>query len=290
MSTDEQDARPGSVPNAFGNALSWKWTRNMSTYLRRSGLPLLLCQLRNFASASGEVAFSGDRKPIRITDIAAASCCREKDARRYLEAAIRAGVVQILGERKRGAATRYVIVVHPWPDWQAAEDYLKSTARDNSKRPAKWTEETEGPEGSSGHSGPNHNGPLRPELTGGTAEEVRATPARRSSGHSGPMGSGHSGPNNPGGFPWVPQERAEVGFQPQVVGAPEDQPESHEHHHDDDQAPPPPDPDDYDTWHHCPVCRHRVMPKPSDPHRTVHTRCEPHLAAHTTTDPERHSA
>lgn len=200
MSTDEQDSRTsGSVPNAFGNALSWKWTRQMSPYLRRSGLPLLLCQLRNFASASGEVAFNGDRKPIRITDIAAASCCREKDARRYLEAAMRAGVVQTLGERKRGKATRYVIVVHPFPDWQAAEDYLKSTARDNSKRPPKWSEETDGPDESSGHSGPNQNGPLRPELTDGTENEVRATPARWSSGHSGPTGSGHSGPNNPGG-------------------------------------------------------------------------------------------
>ena len=230
MSTEEQGPTSGSVPNAFGNALSWKWTRNMSTYLRRSGLPLLLCQLRNFANASGEVAFSGDRKPIRITDIAAASCCREKDARRYLEAAIRAGVVRVLGERKRGSATRYVIVPHPFPDWQAAEDYLKSTARDNSKRPPKWTQDQETPAESSGHSGPNQNGPLRPELPGESANEVRATPARMGSGHSGPTGSGHSGPNNPGGFPWGSQDGAEVSFKPQVDGPTGDQSESHEQH------------------------------------------------------------
>lgn len=273
MSTEEQDSRTsGSVPNAFGNALSWKWTRQMSAYLRRSGLPLLLCQLRNFASASGEVAFSGDRKPIRITDIAAASCCREKDARRYLEAAIRAGVVQTLGERKRGKATRYVIVVHPFPNWQAAEDYLKSTARDNSKRPPKWSEEPEGPGESSGHSGPNQNGPLRPELTDGTENEVRATPAPMGSGHSGPTGSGHSGPNNPGGFPRSSHDGAEVSFKPQLVGPPEDQIDHQESH------------DDHAAWTRCTACSRPIIPDPKRPGRTLHARCEPAIRA------ERHSA
>jgi hypothetical protein len=277
MSSDEQAPASGSVPVAVGNALTWRWPREMSPYLRRTGLVLLLCQLRNFATASGEIAFNSDRKPIRITDIATAACCREKDARRYLEAAIRAGVVRVIGERKRGKATRYAIVPHPFPDWQAAEDYLKSTARDNSKRPPKWVEETDG---SSGHSGPNQNGPLRPELPEKTTDEVRATPARMGSGHSGPTGSGHSGPNNPGGFPRSSQERAEVGFQPQVVGAPDD-PIDHQEPHDD--APR----DDPDTWRRCTVCRRPILPDPRRPGRTVHARCEPHLA---TTDPERHTA
>lgn len=275
MSTDEQDSRTsGSVPNAFGNALSWKWTRHMSTYLRRSGLPLLLCQLRNFANASGEIAFSGDRKPIRITDIAAAACCREKDARRYLEAAERAGVVRVLGERKRGKATRYAIVPHPFPDWQAAEDYLKSTGRKPGKGAAPWRDDDE----SSGHRGPNHIGPPRPELTDGTKEEVRATAARMGSGHRGPTGSGHRGPNNPGGFPGGSQDGAGVGFQPQVVGRPRDQAESHE-----------PDPTDPTTWRTCPGCNRRIMPDPQRPDRTVHARCEDRLAHHTT-DHGRHSA
>lgn len=211
MSSDEQ-APSGSVPNAFGNALSWKWTRAMSTYLRRSGLPLLLCQLRNLASASGEIAFASDRRPIRIQDIAKAACCDEKDARRYMEAAIRAGVVQVLGERKRGKAARYVIVVHPFPDWQAAEDYLKSTARKPGKRPAAWSEDAE----SSGDRAPNQFGGPRPELTGGTAKEVRGTAPRMGSGDRAPNGSGHRAPNNPGGFPWGSHDGAEVVPQPQV--------------------------------------------------------------------------
>lgn len=268
MSTDEQAPASGSVPNAFGNALSWRWTRDMSAYLRRSGLPLLLCQLRNLAAASGEIAFSSDRKPIRIQDIAKAACCDEKEARRYLEAAIRAGVVQVLGERKRGKAARYVIVVHPFPDWPAAEDYLRSTAR---KRAPGWDQHAE----SSGDSAPNQNGGQRPELTAGTAEEVRGTAPRMSSGDSAPNGSGDSAPNNPGGYPWVSQDGAEVGFQPQVVGRSGDQSESQE-----------PNPDDPTTWRTCPGCNRRIMPDPQRPDRTVHARCE----TTTTHRAERHSA
>lgn len=277
MSTEEQAPASGSVPNAFGNALSWKWTRQMSAYLRRSGLPLLLCQLRNLAAASGEIAFSSDRKPIRIQDIAKAACCDEKDARRYMEAAIRSGVVLVVGERKRGKAARYVIVVHPYPDWPAAEAYLRSTAR---KRAPGWE-----PEGSSGDRAPNQNGGQRPELTAGTAEEVRGTAPRMGSGDSAPNGSGDSAPNNPGGSHGSSHDGVEVSFKPQLVGAPDDQDEFPEP--DPDEQAPPPDPDDYDTWHRCPVCRHRVMPNPFAPDRTVHPRCEPHLA---TTNHERHTA
>ncbi len=276
MSSEEQDSRAaGGVPVAFGNALAWQWTRKqMSPYLRRSGLPLLLCQLRNFANASGEIAFSSDRKPIRITDIAAASCCREKDARRYLEAAIRAGVVRVLGERKRGKPTRYAIVPHPFPDWQDAEDYLKSTAQKPGKRAAPWQKDDE----SSGVRSPNQFGPPQPELTDGTEEEVRASAARMGSGVRSPTGSGVRSPNNPGGFPGSSHDGAEAVPQPQVVGGPEQQIDPHEHHHDTAA----PDPGDPDTWRICPGCNRRIMPDPQRPDRRVHARCESHLA-----EPER---
>jgi hypothetical protein len=268
LSTDEQDGRTsGSVPNAYGNALSWKWTRAMSTYLRRSGLPLLLCQLRNLANATGEIAFSSDRKPIRIQDIAKAACCDEKECRRYMEAAIRAGVVQVLGERKRGKAARYVIVVHPFPDWQAAEDYLKATAR---KRSPAWDQH----DGSSGDSAPNQNGGQRPELTGGTADEVRGTAPRMSSGDSAPNGSGDSAPNNPGGFPWGSHDGAEVGFQPQVVGGSEPQDHSpHEQQHADGEPPP--------GWIRCERCQDPMLPRFG---RRTHAHCPP------VADHGRHSA
>ncbi|MFI1021294.1 hypothetical protein [Streptomyces olivaceus] len=268
MSIEEQDSRSsGGVPVAFGNALSWRWTREMSTYLRRSGLPLLLCQLRNFAAASGEIAFSSDRKPIRIQDIAKAACADEKDARRYMEAAIRAGVVRVIGERKRGKPTRYAIVPAPFPDWQAAEDYLKSTARKPRKPSAKWSEEE-----SSGDRAPNQNGGPRPELTDGTAEAVRGTAPRMGSGDRAPNGSGDRAPNNPGGFPGGSQDGAEVGFQPQVVRGLGDQDEPHDEHPDDAAS------DDPDTWCRCRVCHRPILPDPRRPGRTVHARCEPHLA------------
>jgi hypothetical protein len=278
LSTDEQDARPGSVPVAYGNALSWKWTRQMSTYLRRSGLPLLLCQLRNFANASGEVAFSGDRKPIRLSDIAAAACCREKDGRRYLEAAIRAGVVQVVGQRKRGAATRYVIVVHPFPDWQAAEDYLKSTARKPGAKAPEWADDEDG---SSGHRGPIEKGPPRPELPADPGPEEGATAARMGSGHRGPNGSGHRGPNNPGGYPGFSQDRAEVVPQPQPSGPTGEQIDHQEHHHERPNAGPPP----AATAGRCRICQIPLI----RPGRDLCHGCEQHLAAHPT-DHERHSA
>lgn len=258
MSDEAQGPASGSVPNAFGNALSWRWTREMSAYLRRSGLPLLLCQLRNYASASGAVAFSSDRKPIRLSDIAAASCCSVKDCRRYLEAAIRAGVVQVVGERKRGAATRYVIVVHPFPDWQAAEDYLKSTARKPGRKPAEWHDDE-----SKGHRDPNEKGSPRPQLADDTESEEGVTATPMGWGHRDPTGWGHRDPNNPGVTHDLSHDGAEVVPQPQLVGAPEDQPDSHE-----------PDPDDHTTWRICPGCDRRIMPDPQRPDRTRHARCE----------------
>lgn len=280
---DEQAPVSGSVPNAFGNALAWKWTRQMPTAVRRSGLPTLLYALRAMANAAGELRF-GDGKAIRIQDIAKAACSDEKDCRRYLEAALRSGVVTVRGERKRGVPTLYVIVVHPFPDWPAAEAYLKSTARKPGKAPAKWQASEE----SSGDRDPNQFGGPRPELTDGTAEEVRGTAPRMGSGDRAPLGSGDRAPNNPGVTHVSTQDGAEVSFRPQLVGPSGDHPEPQEPDHED-QAPPPPDPEDYETWPRCPVCRHRVMPDPRRPGRTVHARCEPDLAA-ATTDHERHSA
>ncbi|MEV8432028.1 hypothetical protein ACWHLZ_27920 [Streptomyces chartreusis] len=261
MSTEEQATTPsGSVPNAFGNALAWKWSREMPTPLRRGFLTLLYA-LRAMANASGELRFHGDRQPIRIQDIARAAGCREKDARRYLDAAIRAGVVAIRGERKRGKPTLYVIFPIGWPDWKAAEDYLKSTARDPGKGSAPWREEDE----SSGHRGPNQIGPPRPELTEGTENEVRATAARMSSGHRGPNGSGHRGPNNPGVTQERSQEVAEVVVQPQVDGA-------HGTHRDPHEQPRADPADQAVDFTRCARCGDPMVPRFG---RTTHAHCPP---------------
>jgi hypothetical protein len=242
----------------------------MPAYVRRSGLPTLLYALRAMANAAGELRFSGDRKPIRIQDIAKAACANEKDTRRYMDAAIRAGVVTIRGERKRGVPTLYVLLPTPYPDWPAAEDYLKGTARKPGKRPAAWSEETE----SSGDRDPNQFGPPRPELTDGTDSEVRVTATPWSSGHRDPIGSGHRDPNNPGVSQDSSHDGAEVGFQPQVVGGSEPQDHSpHEQQHADGEPPP--------GWIRCERCQDPMLPRFG---RRTHAHCPP------VADHGRHSA
>jgi hypothetical protein len=220
MSTDEQKTRKdGGVPNSFGNALAWTWTRQMPRGLK-GGFLCLLYALRAMAASSGELRFK-DGKPIRIQDIAKAAGCREQDARRYLEAALRSGVVQVDGERRRGRATRFIIVPTPYPSWKAAEDYLKATARRRKEDEAEQGSSRSGtnsPETGSDHSGTNENGPQRPELGADDADPGQTTVARMGSDHSGTSGSDLGGPNNPGVTQGVTHVLADVGTQPQVVG------------------------------------------------------------------------
>lgn len=270
MSTEEQDTRAsGSVPNAFGNALAWKWSREMPTTLRRGFLTLLYA-LRAMASASGELRFSGDRKPIRIQDIAKAAGADEKDTRRYLDAAERAGVVVVRGERRRGKPTLYAIVATPWPNWDAAVAHLDGTKRERpGRKPAPWAENTDDKFGgrSPELEEPKFGGPP-PELTAGTEDEVQGTAPRWSSGDRPPNGSGDRPPNNPGVTHDSSHDGAEVGFQPQVVGAADKQIDSHE------------DQDDPTTWSRCIECSRPILPDPQRPGRTVHARCEPRLTEH----------
>ncbi|MDF2705571.1 MAG: hypothetical protein K0R62_1223, partial [Nonomuraea muscovyensis] len=124
MHDDEQEPRAGSVPNAFGNAIAWRWSREMPRALK-PGLLTLLYVLRAMANATGELKFRGDGKPIRIQDIAKAAGADEKDTRERLEAARRAGVVVVVGERRRGRPVLYAILPAPRPDWAAAALYLE---------------------------------------------------------------------------------------------------------------------------------------------------------------------
>lgn len=260
MSTDEQATRAsGSVPNAYGNALAWRWSREMPTALRRGFLTLLYA-LRAMANADGLLRFPD--KPIRIQDIAKAAGASEKDARRYINAAIAAGVIAVQGEQRRGKATLYSLVITPVPDWGAAEDSLKSTRRPSGKSPAPWQKDTE----SSGDRDPNQFGGPRPELSADPGEEVRVPATRMGSGPRDPNGSGDRDPNNPGITQELSQETADVVAQPQPSGAPVvhkiDSPQA-DHHHDDE---PPRD------FLRCTVCHERMVPRPG---RTTHTHCTP---------------
>ncbi|MFD3978347.1 hypothetical protein ACFWR6_07140 [Streptomyces griseus] len=260
MSYEQQEdpgRKPGCPPHEFGNALAWKWTREMPPSLK-SGFLTMLYALRAMSSASGHLRFSGDGKPIRIQDIAKAAGCREKDARRFLEAATLAGVVVTIGERRRGKPTLYALVLSPWPNWSAAADHLKSTARQR-----KVEEPAEG----SGHSGPNStegesqegSGHSGPNSNGDESEVNRATAARMGSGHGGPIGSGHSGPNNPGSTQGLPQEMADVVDQPQQRAGVRDEDEFPEQPDEHDTAEQPdPESTDLDA-RHCPCGRGRIV-------------------------------
>ncbi|MFF9910648.1 hypothetical protein [Streptomyces sp. NPDC013457] len=266
MSTDEQAARAsGSVPNAYGNALAWRWSREMPTALRRGFLTLLYA-LRAMANASGEIRFPDG--PIRIQDIAKAAGASEKDARRYLNAAIAAGVVFVKGEQRRGKPTLYVLMNDPSPDWGAAESSLKSSRRPAGKTPAPWQEPAE----SSGPRDPNQFGGPRPELEGSEPGEVRVPATRMGSGPRDPIGSGPRDPNNPGSTQESSHDGAGVVFKPQVVGASGTQQIDGDQEQDHDHTPPL-------GFLRCTRCHERLVPDPRRPGRTTHTHCTARTAS-----------
>ncbi|MFD4989005.1 hypothetical protein [Streptomyces sp. NPDC058374] len=207
-SDDQQNPRPGSVPNAFGNALAWRWTREMPPRLK-GGFLTALYALRAMAAPSGELRFAGDRTPLRIQDLARAAGCREQDVRRYLDAAILAGVLTSDGPRKRGRATLYRLVVTPWPDWQAALDHVAATARPRNPFPRPAAADR------TGHDGPNPtDGAFGPPRAEPEMPADRAAVAPRSSGPTGSTGSGRSGPDTPGVTQEETHEMAAVRPQP----------------------------------------------------------------------------
>jgi len=155
---DEQE-KPGSVAHAFGNRVAQNWAPELPRELR-AGFLKLLYALRTVARANGTVA--GEHSPYRITQIAAFCGADEKDTRRYLRAAMAAGVVVIPPGEKvtRGKANTYVLLVAPRPNWQAAVDSLKeSRPKPSAKRPPKpppWREGSgDQPLNSSGDQPPN---------------------------------------------------------------------------------------------------------------------------------------
>ncbi|MFP3990678.1 hypothetical protein U9R90_25075 [Streptomyces sp. E11-3] len=287
MSTDEQATKAsGSVPHAYGNAIAWKWSREMPRALK-PGVLTLLYALRSMANANGELRFHGDHKPIRIQDIAKAAGADEKDARDRMEAAIVAGVVVVKGERRRGKSTLYSLAVSPCPNWAAAVAFLDDVKQKREaakqkradRKAAPWdVEDGEKFGGRSPELADSEFGGPTPELTGGTAEEVRGTDPRLSSGDRPPNGSGDRPPNNPGSTQEISQEVAEVGSQPQVGGAPElpkiDSPQEQPHTPPADTEPAPADaePPPLADFTRCAHCHERMIPRPG---RTTHAHCPP---------------
>lgn len=263
MSTDEQAGRPGgSVPHAFRLAVAWKWAKEMPRPLR-GGFLTALYALSALADTAGRLKFSRDNKPLRISDIAEASGCDVKDARRYLAAAEACGIVLVLGERKRGRANLYMILVAPDPDWGAAVSSLGSTRR-KPRMPPPWVPEKGRKKGGeSPELFADELGGLTPELWDESEQQVRGTHPPMSSGDSPPNGSGDSPPNNPGSNQVVPHAMAAVVPQPQpVAGAV---------HLKIIPGGGNTEPAEPDGFVRCQECHERMVPRPGRPN--VHTHC-----------------
>lgn len=271
MSTDEQAGRAsGSVPHAYRNAIFWQWAPKMPSSLP-SAFVTLLYALGTAADPAGKLKFR-DGKPVRIKDIAAAVKADEKDVRRYVDAAITAGVLGVEGRRRRGTATLYVLILHPRPFWDAAVSSLESSRRKPRKAPPWMQSDAGAPSQKNGGVSPElaepKNGGHAPELEHQRGEEERGTRPRTGSGDTPPFGSGDTPPNNPGRAREETQEMAEVVDQPRVVGsrAVEKIISPQEEH------------DDHDATERlgvarCTRCHRPLVPDPRRPARTTHAHC-----------------
>jgi hypothetical protein len=141
---EQQPGQTGGVPNAYRNLIFWGWAPTMPRPLRGPFLTLLYA-LGTAANSQGKLRFR-DGTVIRMKDIARAIGSDEKDCRRYLNAAIAAGVVDIEGERGRGKRATYVIVLSPSPDWTAAVASMAVSRPKKQQRPAPWQNGGRSPE------------------------------------------------------------------------------------------------------------------------------------------------
>ncbi|WP_423833329.1 hypothetical protein [Streptomyces manipurensis] len=204
----------------------------------------LLYALGAAAGTDGCLRFH-DGKRIRIQDIAAGTGSNEKDCRRYLNAAIAAGVVVVEGDRGRGRQALYRLFICLEPDWTAALASLAESQpkpRKTPRSPAPWQDAENGsptPEPQAAGSGDRHPNPDA-ESSGDRhpTEFGSRTPER----------FGCPTPEQPRVTQVLPQEVADVGGDLTPGGAPEDfrEPPDDEAPPEDDDAPPEDDPFDVD--------------------------------------------
>ncbi len=270
MSADEQAGRAdGGVPHAYRNALFWRWAPAMPARLPAAFVTVLYA-CGAAADKGGRLRFR-DGKPIRIRDLAAAAKADEKDVRRYLDAAIAAGVLGVEGERRRGTPTLYVLLLSPRPDWGAAVASLAASRRKSRKAPP-WLEDQEAGDTAKfgGHAPEPENGGHAPELGTGGGEKERGTRPRTSSGDTPPFGSGDTPPNNPGITQDISQDMAEVGGQPEPLAR-----------DTTNKINPAQDKTTQDQpagVRRCDICHDRLIFDTRRPNRTRHTHCEPQRA------------
>jgi hypothetical protein len=230
---EEHPKTGGSVPHNYGNALARRWARELPRPLT-GGFLTLLYALRAMASADGRLRYERDGAPITIQQIATACRSDQKDVRVYLNAAVAAGVVTIVGDAKgrgqtRGRATMYALTLCPDPDWNAAASIVwvaqrvkaeQRAARAERKATAEAAASATAPEvpASSGDSAPNS----RPSTGSGDSHPNSAPASSGDSaptefGGQSPTGFGGQCPDHPGSTHELPHEMAGVGPQAEVA-------------------------------------------------------------------------
>jgi hypothetical protein len=246
---DAQPPKNGGIPHSYRLALAWRWIPGMPRQLRRrKGFLTALHTLSTMADARGRTRFADTGQPIRLRQLADAMGSDEKEARRYLSAAIAAGVLGTESDPRRGRTTVYILILAPSPRWAAAAAVLDVGGREHAPDttlPASAEAEHARADEPSQDS---EFGGRVPELAPAPAavssgdgspfspEQVRGTGPRCSSGDGSPLSSGDGSPNNPGVPKNYPQEMVAVG--PQPDGARGRGP--HAPHPDvDDHRPPP---------------------------------------------------
>ncbi|MEV5048211.1 hypothetical protein AB0N20_27340 [Streptomyces griseoincarnatus] len=180
MSVTEGQNPGDNVAHRFRNRLFWRWADEMPRPLREGFLKTLHA-LGAGANHQGATTFR-DGAPITLKQIARAAAVDPKDARRYLDAAAAAGVVRMVGERKRGSTPVYVLVVSDAPDWTAAAGHLAAT-RSQPKKPRRrvWDEAAKGGCTPNGNGDALASNPVTPESEKGDApasENGGCTPNR----------------------------------------------------------------------------------------------------------------
>ncbi|WP_030659771.1 MULTISPECIES: hypothetical protein [Streptomyces] len=228
MPDDQPDHTSGGVPHAYRNALYWRWAKELPRPLR-GGFLTVLYALAAAANTSGVLRMR-DGKPIRVQSVATAACSDLKDVRRWLGAAVAAGVVTTEEAPRPGKPTVYVIVIAPRPDWAAAVAALEAKRRRRPKKDAApWSEEEGAPEvgGPAPHSEDPSWGdgpPNSPDSKWGDRPPLEM-------GGPAPLELGGPAPQRPRGTHVLPQETAAVGGHLTLGGAPPG-----------DSDPPPADP------------------------------------------------
>lgn len=244
MSDQQPNRASGSVPHTFRLRMAWQWVPRMPVALRRQKAFLYAVQtVAAMADTAGRTRWHVEGedtpgRPLRLKELAAAMGSDEKDARRYLTAAIAAGILTAEQAPRRGRTTVYVLLLPPYtPRWEAALAVLTAggadTVEDDGHAPADRSGfgeaspvlDTPAAHASSGDASPNF-----PPVT---ASQERGTPPRWSSGDGSPSRTGDCPPNKARYYQGTHHEMVSVG--PQLRDARGEEPT-----HERADAPSPP--------------------------------------------------